>query len=56
MFPRYFSGEITNWPRLLCYSLYIPVLSATGCQHRASKGRQGPNAIKRRIKNPNRSA
>ena len=21
MFPRYFSGEITNWPRLPCYSL-----------------------------------
>ena len=23
MFPRYFSGEITNWPRLPCYSLFI---------------------------------
>ncbi len=23
MFPRYFSGEITNWPRLPCYSLGI---------------------------------
>jgi hypothetical protein len=22
MFPRYFSGEITNWPRLPCYSLH----------------------------------
>jgi len=21
MFPRHFSGEITNWPRLPCYSL-----------------------------------
>jgi len=23
MFPRYFSGEITNWPRLPCYSLSL---------------------------------
>ena len=23
MFPRYFSGEITNWPRLPCYSLQV---------------------------------
>jgi len=23
MFPRYFAGEITNWPRLPCYSLRI---------------------------------
>ena len=32
MFPRYFSGEITNWPRLPCYSLkffddvFLPIL------------------------------
>ena len=25
MFPRYFSGEITNWPRLPCYSLPVGV-------------------------------
>ena len=25
MFPRYFSGEITNWPRLPCYSLLYSV-------------------------------
>gem|GEM_PF-2829326 len=24
MFPRYFSGEVTNWPRLPCYSLPFP--------------------------------
>jgi len=29
MFPRYFSGEITNWPRLLCYSLRNLVFSPT---------------------------
>jgi hypothetical protein len=27
MFPRYFSGEITNWPRLPCYSLILSLYS-----------------------------
>jgi len=48
MFPRYFSGEITNWPRLPCYSLHFapflghftPILPS----HRLCE-RQGRSAI-----------
>ena len=29
MFPRYFSGEITNWTRLPCYSLNLSRKSFT---------------------------
>jgi len=43
MFPWYFSGEITNWPRLPCYSLYILIVfpGSEGGRGKRVKGIRG---------------
>ena len=48
MFPRYFSGEITNWPRLPCYSLEKGGKSAKSRANAFSESQDGQSGMTNR--------